>query len=216
MVCYPTIEIVGSWMKCPVGTCFPRSNGTIQFPAHDFNHGHSISLKELVRPNGTLQSWACFVCYHHVMAHSLSKIILHVVFSTKDRENSITDSLRPRVHAYLAQVVRSLGCEVHILGGVADHVHLAIDFPRAITVADFLKKIKGSSSKWIKEQGPEHQKFAWQVGYGAFSVSASHKAKLIQYIANQEEHHRKESFQDEFRKLIKKYGIVVDETYLWD
>ena len=147
------------------------------------------------------------MCYHHVMAHSLSKIILHVVFSTKDRENSITDSLRPRVHAYLAQVVRSLGCEVHILGGVADHVHLAVDFPRTITVADFLKKIKGSSSKWIKEQGPEHQKFAWQVGYGAFSVSASHKAKLIHYMENQEEQHTQVKFPDEFCTLSKTDGF---------
>lgn len=109
-----------------------------------------------------------------------------------------------------------MGCEVHIVGGVADHVHLAVDFPRTITVADFLKKIKATSSKWMKEQGPEYRRFSWQVGYGAFSVSASHQAKLIQYIANQEKHHRKESFQDEFRKLIKKYGIEVDETYLWD
>ncbi len=169
-----------------------------------------------MRPNGTLQSSPCTMWYDHSMAHSLSKIILHVVFSTKDRENLIRESIRPRFHAYLTQIGRNMGCEVYIVGGVADHLHLAVDFPRTVAVADFLKKIKGSSSKWIKKQGAEHQQFAWQVGYGAFSVSASHKAKLIKYIANQEVHHRKESFQDEFRKLIKKYGIDVDETYLWD
>ena len=169
-----------------------------------------------MRPDGTLQSWACKMLYNHAMAHSLSKIILHVVFSTKDRVNLITLVIRGRLHAYLVQVGRSMGCEVHIVGDVADHVHLAVDFPRTITVEDFLKKIKATSSKWMKEQGPEYRRFSWQVGYGAFSVSASHQAKLIDYIANQEEHHRKESFQDEFRKLIKKYGIEVDETYLWD
>lgn len=150
------------------------------------------------------------------MAHSLTKIILHVVFSTKNRETTISDAIKPKLHGYLAQVARSMGCEVHIVGGVADHVHLAIDFPRTISVADVLKKLKGTSSRWIKEQGPEHTRFAWQVGYGVFSVSASHQAKLIDYIAHQEEHHRKITYQDELRTLMKKYGIKIDETYLWD
>lgn len=89
------------------------------------------------------------------MAQSLSKMILHVVFSTKGREKTINSSIRPRLHGYLAQVGRDMGCDVQIVGGVADHVHLAVDFPRTITVADFLKKIKGTSSIWMKEQGKE-------------------------------------------------------------
>ena len=150
------------------------------------------------------------------MAHSLTKMILHLVFSTKGREKTITSVIRPRVHGYLAQVARDTGCEVHIVGGVADHVHLAVDFPRTITVADFVKKIKGTSSIWIKEQGREFADFAWQAGYGVFSVSPSHKQKLIDYIANQEEHHRELTFEDEYRQLLKKYDIKVDERYLWD
>jgi REP element-mobilizing transposase RayT len=150
------------------------------------------------------------------MAQSLSKMILHVVFSTKGREKTITSSIRPRLHGYLAQVGRDMGCDVHIVGGVADHVHLAVDFPRTITVADFLKKIKGTSSIWMKEQGKEFSTFAWQAGYGVFSVSASHKKKLKEYIANQEEHHRELSFEDEYRQFLKRYEIEVDERYLWD
>jgi len=109
-----------------------------------------------------------------------------------------------------------MGCEVHVVGGVADHVHLAIDFPRTITVADLLKKLKGTSSVWMKEQGREFSDFAWQTGYGVFSVSASHKQKLIEYISNQEEHHREQSFEQEYRQFLKRYDIQVDEKYLWD
>jgi REP element-mobilizing transposase RayT len=150
------------------------------------------------------------------MAQSLSKMILHLVFSTKERQKFITRLIRPRLHGYLAQVAREMGCEVHVVGGVADHVHLAIDFPRTITVADLLKKLKGTSSVWMKEQDREFSDFAWQGGYGVFSVSASHKHQLIEYIAHQEERHRKLTFEQEYRQFLTRYDIQVDEKYLWD
>lgn len=150
------------------------------------------------------------------MAHSLSNIVLHVVFSTKHRERTITDSIRFRLHAYMAEVGRDMGCTIHRIGGVPDHVHLAITLPRTLTVAEFIKKAKTTSSAWIKDQGREHLGFAWQTGYGVFSLSQSHLPALIGYIDGQEDHHRTITFQDEYRLLLAKNGISVEETYLWD
>jgi REP element-mobilizing transposase RayT len=150
------------------------------------------------------------------MAHSLANVILHIVFSTKLRERSISDAVRVRLHAYLAEVGRDMGCQVYRVGGTADHVHLAIGFSRTCAIADFVKKMKHTSSSWMKEQGREFYDFSWQAGYGVFSISVSHLEKLVAYIENQEEHHRTLSFQDEYRGLLRKNGIIVDERYLWD
>jgi putative transposase len=150
------------------------------------------------------------------MPQSLSRILLHVVFSTKDREAWLSPSLRPRVFAYLAEVGRDAGCEVYRVGGVADHVHLAVQLPRTLTVADFLQKVKRSSSMWIKTHGENHAGFSWQAGYGAFSLGASQLPALIDYIERQEEHHKKRGFQEEYREFLQKYGIDYDERYVWD
>lgn len=151
------------------------------------------------------------------MPQSLTQIYLHVVFSTKDRRPYLRDGqLRKRLHAYLAGIFNNQGCPAVVVGGAEDHVHALCRFGKNIAVATLLRELKRDSSKWIKEQDPRLRGFHWQAGYGAFSVSPSHVETLKQYIANQEEHHRRESFQDEFRRLCRKYGIDIDERYAWD
>ncbi len=103
-----------------------------------------------------------------------------------------------------------------IIGGVEDHVHMLCHLSKNITIADFVRELKRDSSKWVKTESPELADFHWQAGYGAFSISPSHVEALKQYIANQEEHHRRETFQDEFRRLCRKYGVPIDERYVWD
>jgi len=147
---------------------------------------------------------------------SLSLIIVHVTFSTKDRVPCLGASVRPALHAYLATVARNAGCECYRTGGVADHVHLAIRLPRTLTVAALIEELKTSSSKWLKTQYHELSGFAWQRGYGAFSVGPSNLATVVRYIDNQEEHHRTRTFQEEFRALLTRYGVEFDERYVWD
>src|SRR6266542_5176520 len=130
------------------------------------------------------------------MPQSLAQILVHLVFSTKYREPWLAPALRPSLHAYLAEVARNTGCGCYRVGGVFDHVHLAIALSRTNTVATVVETIKTSSSKWIKTQSPTMSAFAWQRGYGAFSVGPSDRDALCSYINNQEEHHRTRSFQD--------------------
>jgi putative transposase len=150
------------------------------------------------------------------MPQSLSFLLIHVVFSTKDREPVLDPAIRPALYAYLATVARNADCECYQVSGVSDHVHLAIRLSRTITTAKLVEELKTSSSKWLKTQSPALATFAWQRGYGAFSVGASDLEALRQYIDNQEEHHRKRTFQEEYRAFLTKYGIEYDERYVWD
>jgi REP element-mobilizing transposase RayT len=150
------------------------------------------------------------------MPQSLSYLLIHVIFSTKDRVPLIAEAIRPRLHAYLATVARNSDCECFCVGGVADHVHLAIRLPRTLAVADLLEELKTSSSKWLKTQSPLLQTFSWQRGYAAFSVGPSDLEPLRRYIQRQEEHHRKQTFQEEYRAFLNRYGIEFDERYVWD
>jgi REP element-mobilizing transposase RayT len=150
------------------------------------------------------------------MARSLSFLLVHVVFSTKDRAAVLDEAMRPDLYAYLATIVRNNECECFRVGGVADHVHLAIRLNRQANVADLVAEIKSSSSKWLKGQSPKLAKFAWQRGYGAFSVGPADLNALIRYIDSQEAHHAKHDFQDELRAFLKRYGIECDERYVWD
>ncbi|HEU5123446.1 MAG TPA: IS200/IS605 family transposase [Verrucomicrobiae bacterium] len=150
------------------------------------------------------------------MPQSLSFLLVHVVFSTKDRTPLLGAEIRPALHGYLATVARNADCECFRVGGVADHVHLAIRLARTVTVADLVETLKTSSSKWLKTQSPALASFAWQRGYGAFSVGPSDLNALLHYIDNQDEHHRTRTFQDEYRAFLKKYGIDYDERYVWD
>lgn len=150
------------------------------------------------------------------MPQSLSKVLLHVVFSTKHREKTIPDYLRAKLHAYLAGICRAKGSEAYRVGGTGDHVHIACTLPRTLTQAKLLEETKKASSIWMKQQegGPQH--FSWQAGYGIFSLGQSQLPMLIQYIDNQEEHHRTKSFKEELLELLEKYDVEYDEKYLWD
>ncbi len=151
------------------------------------------------------------------MPQSLAQIYLHLVFSTKNRTPFLQDAaLRTNLHAYLAGACKNLGCPAVRVGGVADHVHIATRFARNITIADLVRDLKRESSRWLKTRSPTLQDFRWQEGYGAFSVSPAHLPPLVEYIARQEEHHRRETFADELRRLLDKYGVEYDERHLWD
>jgi REP element-mobilizing transposase RayT len=151
------------------------------------------------------------------MSQSLTQIYLHVVFSTKNRAPYLKDpSLRAKTHAYLAGTCKNLESPAVVVGGVEDHVHVLCRMSKNISVAQFIRELKRESSKWIKSESAEMGEFYWQAGYGAFSISPSHVEALKQYIAKQEEHHRKVTFQDEFRSLCRKYGVPLDERYVWD
>jgi REP element-mobilizing transposase RayT len=151
------------------------------------------------------------------MAQSLTQIYVHLVFSTKDRTPFLQDrELRDRLQAYIAGTCRNLESPSIIVGGVADHVHVLCRLGKTISVSDLVRELKRESSKWLKEQAAELAAFYWQNGYGVFSVSPAHVPALTAYIEYQEEHHRTETFQDEFRRLMRKYGIEFDERYVWD
>jgi len=150
------------------------------------------------------------------MPQSLVQIYLHIVYSTKDRRPFLSNKqLRDRTHAYLAGTCSKLKCPAVIVGGIEDHVHILCRFSKTIEVADLIRELKRDSSKWIKEQDRQLIDFHWQSGYGAFSVSPSHMEALKDYIANQDEHHQKESFQDEFGRLCRKYSVEIDERFVW-
>lgn len=150
------------------------------------------------------------------MPQSLSNVILHVVFSTKNRVAFLSERpLREETQHYLGGVAKSLKCQPLIVGGVEDHVHLLVTLSRTIAIADFVKEIKRVSSTWLrKEKG--NPMFQWQSGYGVFSVSESQLHAVRSYINNQHKHHKKMTFQDEFRLLLKKHNLQFDEQYVWD
>lgn len=150
------------------------------------------------------------------MPQSLSQVIIHVIFSTKDRRPFLDPDTRPKLHAYLATVARNMDCETYRVGGVADHVHLAIRLSRTVTIADLVRELKTSSSKWMKSQSTELAAFAWQRGYAGFSVGPSDVNALKEYIDSQEKHHQSLTFQDEIRMFLKKYSVEYDEAYVWD
>jgi REP element-mobilizing transposase RayT len=151
------------------------------------------------------------------MPQSLAQIYLHVVFSTKDRRPWLQDAgIREELHNYLGGTCNNLDCPVLRVGGVEDHVHILCRLGRSISISDLVKELKRESSKWLKTKSPALADFYWQSGYGAFSVSPSHVDPLRTYIENQAEHHKRESFQDELRRLLKMYGLEWDERYVWD
>jgi len=148
---------------------------------------------------------------------SFSSVQLHIVFSTKDRHPFFTDvQLRDEVHRYLGGVSNNLGCKPLIIGGVADHVHLLANLGKTVSQSEYIKELKRVSSMWIKQRDRRLSEFAWQGGYGAFSVDRTSIDRVRHYVATQEEHHKKVSFQDEFRAILKEYGLECDEKYLWE
>src|SRR5947208_16223775 len=151
-----------------------------------------------------------------LMAQSLSKVILHIVFSTKDRKPWLESDIRARMHGYLATICRDLGGELVHVGGVADHVHIVTTLPRTLSQSELIEQLKKVSSKWIKAVDTRYRGFFWQRGYGAFSVSPSQLEAVLQYIETQQEHHRNRTFQEEYRELLRKHNVDFDEHYVWD
>jgi REP element-mobilizing transposase RayT len=152
-----------------------------------------------------------------IMPQSLVQVALHVVFSTKERRAWLRDAkLRSEMFAILGDRANESGCPVITVGGWEDHVHLLCRLGRTVSVANLVKDLKVDSSKWIKTKAKRWNTFRWQEGYGAFGISPSHEKALVNYINNQEEHHKTVSFQDELRRILKKNGVIVDERYLWD
>jgi putative transposase len=150
------------------------------------------------------------------MPQSYTCLHYHLVFSTKNRVPAITSTLQPRLWEYLGGIVRGEGGIPIQIGGTADHVHLVVTLRQQPGVADFLRQLKAVSSGWVHDNFPEANDFWWQTGYGAFTVSHSAIDSVKAYIANQEEHHKGRTFQDEFRTLLIKHGIEFNEQYLWD
>ena len=144
------------------------------------------------------------------MSHSHVCCLVHVVFSTAERRPLIRDEIRERLHEYLVGIARENEIQVLAVGGTADHVHLLISLPRAISIAKCVQLLKSGSSKWIHETFLGSKTFAWQEGYGAFSVGVSQRAATIKYILSQAEHHRRNSFDEELKKFLSAHGINED------
>lgn len=150
------------------------------------------------------------------MPQSLAQILVHLVFSTKNREPLLADDIRDELHAYIGGIVENHKGSLIRTNSVTDHIHLLLAHPRTCAPAELVLEIKTGSSKWLKSKSARYADFHWQGGYGIFSVSPSHRSALEQYIAAQVEHHRKVTFQEEYRRLLRKYGIQFDERYMWD
>ena len=150
------------------------------------------------------------------MAHTFTNLLTHVIFSSKNRLPHIDAELKAPLLAYLGGIVRELYGTALTINGTADQVHLLVRLPPTISLADAMRVLKTNSSRWVHEKWPSHSVFAWQTGYGAFSVSQSNIAGLLRYIAEQEQHHRKVSFQEEFLAYLRRHGIDYDERYIWE
>jgi REP element-mobilizing transposase RayT len=150
------------------------------------------------------------------MPQSLSSILIHLIFSTKNREPFISTAIEQELHPYMAKIFRALKSPSLAIDGTADHVHILFSLSRVMKIADLVEEVKTESSKWIKTKGPEFKNFHWQNGYGAFSIGQSLVAILKRYIARQKVHHQRVTFQDEYLKFLKSYGIDYDERYVWD
>jgi len=150
------------------------------------------------------------------MAQTLVSLLLHIIFSTKLREDFITPEIEPNLYAYLGGIARKHGSRLLGAGGTANHVHLLISQSKNIALSDLMEELKKSSSVWIKTQGKEFANFHWQDGYGAFSIGASQIPAVKTYLARQKEHHRKKTFQEELIEFLNKYGIEYNEKYLWN
>lgn len=150
------------------------------------------------------------------MAQSLANILIHIIFSTKKRQPLILPEISEELYSYMVGIAHAHESRVHEIGGIEDHVHLLVSLPRTLPLCRLIEDIKKGSSKWIKTKGNFYVDFAWQNGYGAFSIGQSAYELLRKYIQTQKEHHKKISFQDEYRAFLKKYHMAYDEKYMWD
>ena len=150
------------------------------------------------------------------MGHTYGNLLVHAVFSTKERRPAIDDDLRPRLFAYMGGIARQEIGQAIIIGGTDNHVHSLLIVRADVPVSEAMRKLKGLSSGWVHQTLPERSAFAWQSGYGAFSVSQSRAGEAEEYIRNQAEHHRRQTFEEEFIALLKRHGIEYDPRYVFD
>lgn len=150
------------------------------------------------------------------MPQSLAKVYVHLIFSTKDREQTLPDEIRPDLHAYMGGILYGLGCAPIEINTEPDHAHVFFLLSRTVALSDIVGNLKKSTNDWLRAQGSHFATFFWQAGFGAFSVSQSQVEDTRIYIRNQREHHRVKSFQDELRAFLKAYEVEFDEKYLWD
>ena len=150
------------------------------------------------------------------MSRTYTQLLTHLIFSTKNREDLITPDLKPELHAYLGGLTRELKGKAYAVNGMPNHVHMLVSLPPVVSISEALGFLKANSSGWIHEKWPEHASFAWQLGYGAFSISKSGVPAVLRYIHNQERHHRKLTYKQEFVAFLRKQGIEYDERYIWE
>ncbi|PTY01643.1 IS200/IS605 family transposase [Verrucomicrobia bacterium LW23] len=150
------------------------------------------------------------------MSQSLSNVLIHAIFSTKERAPWLVSEIRDDLWHYLTAILNNIDCPSIKLGGIDDHVHVLFSLSRTMTVADVIKTLKANSSKWIKTKKSELKNFQWQQGYAAFSVSPSSLPQVITYIHNQEKHHKMRTFMEEYISFLDKHGIKYDPKYVWD
>ena len=150
------------------------------------------------------------------MPQSLAQILIHFVFSTKNRNGLLTDDVRDELHPYIGGIVENHRGTLLKAGSATDHIHLLVAHPRTCSPSELVQEIKTGSSRWLKTKDIRMADFHWQTGYGAFSISPAHRPALEKYISCQAEHHCKVTFQDEYRRLLNKYGLQCDERYVWD
>lgn len=146
----------------------------------------------------------------------MAQILVHLIFSTKNREPLLSDDIRPELHRYMATILKGMDSSAILINSVEDHAHILFHLSKNRALCDVIETVKKDSSKWIKTKGRTFRNFHWQSGYGAFSVSQSNVAQVVRYIEKQKEHHRRRTFQEEFRAFLKRYQIPYDERYVWD
>jgi REP element-mobilizing transposase RayT len=149
------------------------------------------------------------------VSQTLTQILVHAVFSTKNRRDLIFPEVEAKLYAYIGGICRNCESPLLAIGGTGNHVHLLFVLSKNVALSHLIMTIKKDSSKWMKTQGAAHVDFHWQDGYGAFSVAASQRGDVIEYMRNQKEHHRTRSFEEELMAIARKCGVEVDPQYLW-
>ncbi len=150
------------------------------------------------------------------MANTYSQISIHAVFAVQSRENIINQSWRDNLHKYISGIITEVGAKSLSVGGWKDHVHIFFGLPPSLAISEIMKTVKANSSKWINEKKFVKGKFQWQEGYGAFSYSKSQRDVVINYIMNQEEHHRNKTFREEYLEMLKSFDVAYDDKYLFE
>ncbi len=150
------------------------------------------------------------------MANTYTQIYLHIVFSVKGRQNLIQNKWQDELHKYICGIVNGKKQKVYAIGGMPDHIHILVSISPNIAISELVRDIKANTSKWINEKGLIKEKFQWQEGFGAFSYAQSQLDNVMAYINNQEQHHQKKTFKEEYLDLLQKFNVEYDEKYLFE